>query len=157
METSDRERELRTDIFSLVLQLGFQVVELHSAAVKGRLHLDIVIYRPEGVSIDDCAAVHKVIMPRAELILDNRDVAVQVASPGIDRTLKDNREFAVFADRGVQILLRGSNDWVRGIVDSASDHHVTLKSGPHCQSIAFADIQKARLDYSQEVKQDHGR
>jgi ribosome maturation factor RimP len=152
METSDSQIELRTDIAALVLELGFQIVEFHSTTVKGRLHLDVVIYRPEGVLIDDCAAVHRIILPRAELILDDRDVAVQVASPGLDRTLKDNREFAVFTNRGVTVLLRGADDWIGGIIESASDRDVTLRSGQQRQSIAFTDIQKARLDYSQEVK-----
>jgi len=157
MGTADRQTELQTEIGALVEELGFQVVELHSAMVKGRLHLDLVIYRSEGVSIDDCASVHKVIMPRAELLLDNRDVAVQVSSPGIDRVLKDNRELAVFTGRGVRILTRDSDDWVGGIVDSASDREVFLRSGEQRTSIAFEAIQKARLDYSQEVGKDHGR
>jgi ribosome maturation factor RimP len=152
MATLDSQNELKTDIEALVLELGFQIVEFHSATVHGRLHLEVVIYRPEGVSIDDCAAVHKIILPRAELILDDRDVAVQLASPGIDRTLKENREFAVFTGRGVQVLLRGAHDWIGGVIESASDRDVTLRSGQQRQSIAFADIQKARLDYSQEVK-----
>jgi len=152
MEISDREPELETDVTTIVEELGFRVVEIHSATVKGRRHLDLVIYRPEGVSIDDCAEVHRVVRPRAELVLDNRDVAVQVASPGIDRTFKSNREFSVFVGRGVKVLLRGSNDWIGGVVDSADDRDVMLRSGDQRQSIAFADIQKARLDYSQEVR-----
>ena len=91
-------------------------------------------------------------MPRAELILDDRDVALQVASPGIDRTFKENSEFAVFVDRGVRVLMQGTDDWIGGVVDSVSERDVTLRDGQQRQSIAFADIQKARLDYSQEVK-----
>jgi len=157
METSDRESELTNDFDPLLRELGFRIVELHAATVKGRTHLDLVIYGEEGVSIDDCATVHKVIMPRAELILDDRDLAVQVASPGIDRTFKDNSEFAVFVGRGVSVLKRGTEAWIGGVVDSVSDSDVTLRCGHERQSIAFTEIQKTRLDYSQEVKQDHGR
>ena len=157
METSDRESELKIDFAPLLRELGFQIVELHVATVKGRTHLELAIYGPEGVSVDDCATVHKVIMPRAELILDDRDVALQVASPGIDRTFKDNDEFAVFLNRGVRVLIRGTDDWIGGVVASVSERDVTLRNGQERQSIAFADIQKTRLDYSQEVKQDHGR
>ena len=152
MEMFDRENDLKIDFDPLLRELGFQIVELHAAMVKGRTHLDLVIYRPEGVTIDDCATVHKVVMPRAELILDDRDVALQVASPGIDRTFKENSEFAVFVDRGVRVLMQGADDWIGGVVDSVSERDVTLRDGQQRQSIAFADIQKARLDYSQEVK-----
>ncbi|MEE8440781.1 MAG: ribosome maturation factor RimP [Spirochaetia bacterium] len=154
---SDRESELKIDFAPLLRELGFQIVELHAATVKGRVHLDLVIYGADGVAIDDCAAVYKVIMPRAELMLDSRDVALQVASPGTDRTFKDNGEFAVFVDRGVRVLVSGADDWIGGVVDSVSESDVTLRDGQGRQSIAFADIQKVRLDYSQEVKRDHGR
>lgn len=152
MEISDRESELKTDFEPLLRELGFKILELHAATVKGRTHLDLVIYRPEGVTIDDCATVHKVVMPRAELVLGDRDVAVQVASPGIDRTFKENSEFAVFVDRGVRVLLRGTDEWIGGVVDSVSEREVTLRDGEKRRSIAIADIQKARLDFSQEVK-----
>ncbi|MCK4514394.1 MAG: hypothetical protein KAU31_04005, partial [Spirochaetaceae bacterium] len=66
-------------------------------------------------------------------------------------------EFAVFLNRGVRVLIRGTDDWIGGVVASVSERDVTLRNGQERQSIAFADIQKTRLDYSQEVKQDHGR
>ena len=152
MATSDIENELRADFEPLLKELGFHIVELKSAPVKGRTHLDIVIYREEGVSIDACADVHRLVRPRAELILDDRDVAVQVASPGIDRTFKDNAEFGVFTGRGVGVLLHGTDDWIGGIVGSVDDKSVTLQDGDTFSTIEFNEIQKARLDYSQEVK-----
>ena len=82
----------------------------------------------------------------------DRDVAVQVSSPGIDRTFKSNDEFAVFAGRGVTILRRDADKWTGGIVDSADDAGVTIRTESGLSTIAFGEIQKARLDYSQEVR-----
>ena len=152
MAASDIETELRGDFAPLMKELGFAIVELHAAPVGGRMHLELVIYRAEGVSIDDCARVHKVVRPRAELILDDRDLAVQVASPGIDRTFKSNSEFQVFIDQGVRVLLRGADEWIVGVVESTDDRGVTLRDGDKRRTVTYDDIQKARLDYSQEVK-----
>jgi ribosome maturation factor RimP len=103
------------------------------------------------VSIDDCAEVHRTVLPRLELLLDDRDVALQVASPGIERTMKDPRELEVFAGRGVKILKRDSEDWVAGIVRSADAQRVELKTADGVHEIALSDIRKAKLDYTQEV------
>ena len=152
MVAYDREAGLAEDVKTILVELGFHIVELHVGSVKGRMHVHLVIYRPEGVTIDDCAEVHKAIRPRAELLLNDRDVALQVASPGIDRTFKELSEFVVFQNRGVRILLHGADDWIGGVVEAADDRAVSLRTGKDCRSIAYADIQKARLDHSQEVR-----
>lgn len=157
MGTTERDRELRDDFEPVLRELGFEVVELHTATVNGRTHLDLVIFSPDGVSIDDCADVHRLVMPRAELILDDRDLAVQVSSPGIDRVLKDNREFRVFRGQGVALLLRETNEWTGGVIEQADEETLSLLQGDERITIAFREIQKARLDYSQEVSKDHGR
>jgi ribosome maturation factor RimP len=151
MAVQDREASLRADLAPILLEMGYALVELHSTVVNGRTHLNLVIYREAGITVDDCAEAHRVVRPRAELLLDDRDLAIQVASPGIDRVIKDDSEFAVFTGRGVRVLLRSGDEWIGGIVDSADDTTVTIRTGDDCRSIAYADIQKARLDHAQEV------
>ena len=143
---------VRDQIEEVVQGVGFRIVELHSSVIKGRTHVNLVVYRPEGVSIDDCAEVHKTLRPRLELLLDDRDVAIQVASPGIDRTIKDNAEFAVFTGRGVSILSRETGEWFGGIVGDAGEREVEVRASEETRRIPYADIQKAKLDYTQEVR-----
>lgn len=145
MALSDVETQLRTEFEPLVESLGFSIVELNSATVHGRVHLDLVIHRASGVSIDDCAEVHRLVHPRAEMILDDRDLAVQVASPGIDRVLKDNGEFAVFVGSTVRVLLIGESDWLVGVIQGAGKTSVTIETGDGAVVIGFDQIQKAKL------------
>jgi len=143
---SDQERLLRDDFAPLIEHLGFRIVELHCATVHGRIHLDIVIHAADGVTIDDCADVHKLIRPRAEVMLDSRDVAVQIASPGINRVLKDNSEFDVFAGSPVLILRRSDEDWIAGVIRRTDESSVTIDSSDGEMTLAFDDIQKAKLE-----------
>ncbi len=147
---ADITTALQEDLGPIVEGAGYRVVELHAGVIKGRTHVNIVVYRPEGVGIDDCAEIHRTLLPRVELLLDDRDVALQVASPGITRTFKDMSEFAVFTGRGVQVLLR-DDDWIAGRIASVTDTTVELSTGEGPRTIAFDDIQKARLDHTQEV------
>ena len=148
----DAVNAVRDQIEEVVQGVGFRIVELHSSVVNGRTHVNLVVYRPEGVSIDGCAEVHKTLRPRLELLLDDRDVALQVASPGIDRTIKDNAEFAVFTGRGVSILSRESGTWFGGVIGDVTERGVEVHTGEETRTVPYADIQKAKLDYTQEVR-----
>ncbi len=149
---SDTTRALIDQLDEIVQGLGFRVVELNTSVVKGRTHCHLVIYRSEGVGIDDCATVHRTVLPRLELLWDDRDVALQVASPGIERTMKDMRELGIFVDRGVRILRKHADDWITGIIRGADADRVEVETEHGVQEIAIAEIQKAKLDYSQEVR-----
>ena len=136
----------------IVEGLGFRIVELNMTVVKGRTHVTLVIYSPDGVGIDDCATVHRTVLPRLELLLDDRDIALQVASPGIDRVLKSWSEFEVFSGRGVRVLRQGADDWLCGTVLRAHATEVEIASATGVVAVPHADIQKAKLDYTQEVR-----
>ncbi len=115
-----------------------------------RAHL--VVHSANGVGADDCATVHKTVYPRLSVLTDTRDLALEVASPGIDRNLKSWSEFAVFAGRGVRVLERSSGEWLGGVIEETNDEGVTVRIGTESRFIPFGEIQKAKLDYTVEVK-----
>ena len=125
-EGTDIATDLADSVKPIVESLGFRIVELHTAVVRGTTHVDLVVYRPEGVGIDDCAGIHRTILPRIEVLLGDRDVTVQVSSPGIDRTLKSDAEFSVFAGRGVRVLLTGATEWLAGVIGGAGEQAVEI-------------------------------
>ncbi|MFP4376670.1 MAG: ribosome assembly cofactor RimP [Spirochaetales bacterium] len=143
---------LAGELEDVVQGLGFEIVEANQSVVKGRTHVHLVVYREEGVNVDHCAEIHKTLAPRLELILDDRDVALQVSSPGIDRVFKHMHEFSVFAGRGVRVLRKSNLEWEAGRIESSDEQSVTLQTGESRITVEFADIQKAKLDYTQEVK-----
>lgn len=142
---------LREDLEAVIQGLGFTLLEANTSTVHGRTHVHVVVYSRDGVTIDACAEIHKTIMPRLELVLDDRDVALQVASPGIDRVMKEPEELRVFGGKGVQILRKSTQDWVGGVVVGTDDRSVVLATGREQERISFDDIQKAKLDFTQEV------
>ncbi len=139
------------DLEPVVSGLGFSLLEASTSTVHGRTHVHVVIYRAEGIGMDDCVEVHKTIMPRLELMLDDRDIALQVASPGIDRVMKDPAELHVFAGKGVQILRISTGEWLGGLVVETSDTTVTIRKDGVETIVPLSDIRKAKLDYAEEV------
>ena len=142
IETTDA---ILDDIRPVIEGLGIHIVEYKRQVVKGVLHIVLVIYKTGGVTIEDCSEVHNTIMPRIEMIEDSRDIHLEVASPGIGRTLKSTEEFAVFQNLPVKILVKESKEWIQGVIENADDKQVVLKSDDSTYTLAYDTIQKAKL------------
>lgn len=138
------------EVMPLLEGLGFDLVELSSAHRKGTLHVHLTIYRPEGVSLDDCAEVYTALMPRLEVLSDNRDIHLEVSSPGLSRGIKSGREFGLFVGKGVKVLTMDADDWVGGVIASSDEESVTLRTKGGERRFVFGNIRKAKLDESQE-------
>jgi len=74
--------------------LGFELVELTAPTVGGRLILRAFIYSPNGIRLDDCAAVSRAISDRLEMD-DSISLryTLEVSSLGLDRPLNELRDF----------------------------------------------------------------
>lgn len=71
-------------------RMGFELVEVALDREPTGLYLRIYIDKPEGITLDDCEAYHRALLPQVE----NFDYDfMEVSSPGIDRPLKKDRDF----------------------------------------------------------------
>ncbi len=140
------EQELRREIEPVIDGLGFYLVELKASELKDRFHAVVTIYREAGVDLDACAEIHRTILPRIELWRDARDVHLQVSSPGLDRTLKHQREYAIFAGKRIRVLLSSSKEWVSGVLRGSDEDSCTIETADGIRRVAFAEIRKAKLD-----------
>ena len=139
------------EVEPLTNAMGFAVVEL---AVGGRRHqtqVHLTVYRPDGVGIEDCATISRNVHPRLELIEGLGGVTLEVSSPGLDRTLKNPREYSIFKGRRVRVILEGQNDWTGARILDASAEGVTLETAGQSRTVPFAGIRKAKLDETEEV------
>jgi ribosome maturation factor RimP len=127
---------------------GFLLVETTANRTKKGITVRAVLYRPEGITLGDCEKYYKALFPRLEMINETgADLYLEVASPGIDRVFKDNREFSVFAGRAVKILLSDSGSWVEGIIGKTDTDGVFLDMEQNSVHYEFQNIRKAKLDY----------
>ncbi len=146
------DEDLIAEIQPVVDGLWYRVVEAKQAKTRGTLHVAVVIYNRDGVSVDGCAQVSRTLMPRLEVLLDSSDISLEVGSPGIDRKIKHNREFEIFTGRGITVLDRESGEWKGGVIVSADGKTLVLRASGKESSIPYDNIQKAKLDEAQEVE-----
>ena len=143
---TELDDQLRCEVEPIVTGMGFTLVELRHSRSKNQNHVILVVYRPDGVGVNECAAISKNLYPRFELIDGLENLQLQVSSPGLDRVLKSDEEYSIFLGRDVKVMLHGENDWFRGTIDSVGEGKVCLRSGGEIRSIQMNEIRKAKLD-----------
>jgi ribosome maturation factor RimP len=143
--------DLVGEVEALVGSIGYSLVEFQVSRHRGSVQAKAVIYCTGGTGTKECAAVHRLIFPRLQVLLENPDPYLEVASPGIDRILKEPKEFGIFAGRGVRIWLKDASDWILGRIDSFDGAAICVAKGGEIRKIPIDSVVKARLDYSQEV------
>jgi len=125
--------------------MGYSLVELAIFKRHTTWQVKVVITGPNGVGIADCSKVHRALLPRLEAILSSQDMYVEVASPGLDRILKNAAEFGVFTGKLVKVWNSDISDWMQGTVLESGTESVKLASESGEMDIPFTKIAKAKL------------
>ena len=132
--------------------LGYELVH-HELGSGGRL-LRVFIDRPAGeagaqpgISLADCERVSRQLQRVHEVEGVDYD-RLEVSSPGLDRVLKKAADFRRFAGEKAAVRLRvpleGRRRFV-GVIRAATEDGVELDVDGALVSVAFVDLDRARL------------
>jgi len=144
--------EAEAQIQPLLEKMGFNMVELGQYKKAGRTHLQLVIYKAGGVTMDDCVQVHRMLFPRLEMSFEKDDIYLEISSPGLGRKIKSDREYPIFKGRTVALLLHNENEWLKGKLKDADDQGVILDTGTEERTVSYSSIQKGKLDFDKEIR-----
>lgn len=98
----------------IALSLGFQLVDAHFGQQGRKTSLEITIYKPGGrIGLADCEKVSRDLESKLESLSElpallHGSYVLDVCSPGIERVLKHEREYRIFA--GSQVELKAKAD-----------------------------------------------
>ncbi len=151
--------KLFIDASTVLAPLGLQVVDVRKSESGATLSISVVIKtNTHEVTVGDCAKAHRVLYPRFSLMELNRDIELEVSTPGIQRILRDIYEFSLFIGRRCRIYDNRKGAWIEGIIQADSDRNVVLTKA--CVEdttdvmdeyhIPYEQIQKAKLAYAWE-------
>jgi ribosome maturation factor RimP len=154
---ADRPGEtIRGEIEPVLSAMGYALVELSVGRRKGVTHVVVVLHRPGGVGVDQCAEVTRAIRPRLELVEGLADITLEVSSPGIERTLKDPAEYGIFQGRGVRVLPAEGSDWIGGVIETFRDGTLVLRTAEGAREFPPGAVRRARLDYRLDPESPKG-
>ena len=123
---------LRTMAEPLLTARNMELVDLLCRRQGARRVLQFLVQTPEGVTLDQCAALNRALSDALEAAaaLDEPYV-LEVASPGLDRPLMTARDFARIAGETVVVELAEPYAGKRALVGqvvSADAQSVTLET-----------------------------
>ncbi|NPV71270.1 MAG: ribosome maturation factor RimP [Firmicutes bacterium] len=138
--------------------MGLSLIEVRLAREGPRWVLRVVIYRPEGVGLEDCEKVSERLSP----VLDEADLietsySLEVSSPGLERVFRRLEEYEVFKGHRVYVStyapveragreIRGAlGGLVRDGANGVDSVRVVLDDGEEVV-IPLKNVAKARLD-----------
>ena len=131
--------------------LGYELVsvELSNRGRMLRIFIDKTAQDAvaSGITVDDCARVSN----QLARVLEVEDIdydRLEVSSPGLDRPLKKEADFARFAGEQARLTLRVSVEGRRnftGVMRAVADGKLQLEIEGGMVSVDLANIDKARL------------
>ena len=125
--------------------LGYELVAWERAGKSGFMR--IFVDKPGGINVDDCALVshHLSQVLAVEGVSYSR---LEVSSPGLDRALRNERDFARFAGAKARVKLRvaqaGQRNFV-GILRTVNDGKLELEVDGKLLALDLSNLERARL------------
>lgn len=131
---------------------GYELVDLQLRSEAGRWVLRLLVDRPGGITLDECARVSREVGPHLDVadLLPFR-YALEVSSPGIKRPLKRPEDFLRFAGQRIEVFtvepLEGRKAF-RGVARGldAEGNVVLEDADERLVAIPVASIRRANLD-----------
>ena len=126
--------------------MGYELVDVQ-ASNGGRL-LRLFIDKPGGVTLDDCAAASRHLT--RVLAVEGIDYErLEVSSPGLDRPLRKESDFARFAGQKAEVRMRTPGEGGRkkyvGVLRGAADGQLKLELENGLVALALEDMERAKL------------
>jgi len=131
-------------------ELKAEVIELTLKNRSGGLTLRLLADKKGSITVDECALINK----RMSSIIEDKGLieegySIEVSSPGLDRPLKEKRDFEKFIDEKVDIWLLNpleGKSFIDGKIEDAEEDKVSInmKDGKNI-GIPYHIITKAKL------------
>jgi ribosome maturation factor RimP len=142
------EDKLTSMIDPVVMEHSCDLVEVQLVQRKASALLRVLVDKPGGVTIADCAAISHGI----SFLLDTSDpldgrYTLEVSSPGLDRPLTTAADFRRKVGETVKLMLKEQSqaNEPQGEIISADDASVTLRTDDGEQRFLLADIIKGKI------------
>ena len=131
--------------------LGYELLGVERQTFAGGTLVRLYIDSDDGVGVEDCATVSRQVSD----VLDVEqaiagDYTLEVSSPGLDRTLSREKDFAAACGKQVKVETRapiGGRRRFRGELASFVNDVAEASVDGEIVSIPFADVSKARVLY----------
>jgi ribosome maturation factor RimP len=144
-----------TDLIeSILLELGFELVDVDYLSENGKWVLRIYIDKAGGITIDDCARISRELGD----LIDIKDIVrheyvLEVSSPGLNRPLKKEADFYRVVGKKIKVKMKMPVNGRRnfsGYLKDVRDHIIYIEDEGGLVTLSWPEIDKASLVYEFE-------
>jgi len=127
---------------------GLELVDVEYIQDGTYFYLRVYVEKIDGeMSLEDCATLSNAIEEKVDAIIEDK-FFLEVSSPGLERSLKKEKDFIRFTGEKIKVLLKNKIDDSRnvtGILVKFEDGKIHLDVDGTVHEINFDDIKKANL------------
>jgi len=141
-------KELQTLVETLLQEEGVELVEMMLQRSSRGLTLRVLVDKDEGITIDTCARLNRKIgeaLEKEDCIKES--YTLEVSSPGLDRVLKETRDFERAVGRTIKIwpLRKGApGEPFTGTLLTVDEQGIIMRIDTQTLRVGFSDIFKAK-------------
>ncbi len=133
-----------------IRQRGYELIEVEFGGPMGRRILRLFIDCANGIGLDDCQTVTRLVDPilDAEDFIDTNYV-LEVSSPGFDRPLRRPQDFERFIGEPVKVKTHmpvNGRKRIKGFLKAFDSGMMAIESDDAVYNIHLENVQKANLD-----------
>lgn len=149
VEVQQVQAELKALVEPVVEGLGFELWGVEYLAHGTNAKVNVYIDSPDGVDVDDCAAVSRQLSAQFDVEdLIQLRYTLEVSSPGMDRRLFTREQFRAFAGANIKVSLKSLYEGRKrfsGVLCGIEDDDVVVRCGDEEFLFPFEDIERARV------------
>ena len=145
MAQNAQARELEGKLEALAGQFGFELVDAGIEKEGPSRYYRIYIDKPGGITLKDCEAYHRACIPLVEHV--DYDF-LEVCSPGLDRPLKKQKDFARALGRRIELNLfrpKNGSRHFEGTLASCDGETLCVECDGETLSLEMKELAMCRL------------
>ncbi len=130
-----------------IAEAGFELIEVKLARYRKQSRLQLFIDSDNGVKIDDCVRVSKMVRP----IFDNSGLfkfgyGLEVSSPGLDRPLETTRDFRRRIGETIEIYFYDKEKpSLRGELVGVEERYIELQTDQGRSKYDLVNVRKGKI------------
>ena len=149
--------EVEAMVRPVVEAAGLELVEATLVREQGRRVLRVTVDRDGGVDLDTVGEVSERVSRRLDLEgFDPGPYSLEVSSPGVERPLREPRQFARAVGERVKVKLRAAEGprSLEGVLAGATPEEIRLATDEGERALAYDEIASARTvhDWVRDLK-----
>ena len=144
---SDLDR-IHSIVSDVCLQQQIELVEIVHKGKPPSQVIQIFIDSPAGVTLNDCTQLSRQLSERFdEELSEIEGYRLEVSSPGVDRPLKTEKDFARNLGRRVVVQLLPGHELkrIKGDIAEVDSEAIEINTGKEKVKIAYASIKLAKV------------